>query len=217
MTDKIQNILVPRLLCLLIRLFQIMLYIPIQLVFMPFAVIGLIIGLYKEMRISKKLDVSFSAIQALQYRWIMHYFGTRPDALSVALIKKLPCESHFGLWAIMGALIISQRLLGLTTRLGKLVEPGQETIDSTAGMRILAFDRIMDKYVDQMDQIVIPGVGFDLIALHFANRKKVKVFELDQVNTLQVKQATLNKAGIKHDWITYIPVDYSRDSWVEKL
>jgi methyltransferase (TIGR00027 family) len=27
----------------------------------------------------------------------------------------------------------------------------------------------------------------------------------------------LKKAGIKHDWITYIPVDYSSESWADKL
>jgi len=68
-----------------------------------------------------------------------------------------------------------------------------------------------------MEQIVLPGAGFDLIALHFTKGKKVKVFELDQVNTLNVKVETLKKANIKHDWITYIPVDYSNESWVDKL
>ena len=68
-----------------------------------------------------------------------------------------------------------------------------------------------------MEQIVIPGAGFDLIALHFTKGKKVKVFELDQVDTLNVIVETLRKAGIRHDWITYIPVDYSNESWVDKL
>jgi O-methyltransferase involved in polyketide biosynthesis len=27
----------------------------------------------------------------------------------------------------------------------------------------------------------------------------------------------LKKAGIKHDWITYVPVDYSNESWDDKL
>jgi len=166
---------------------------------------------------SKELGVSFSAVQALQYRWIMHYFDTRPDPLSVAFTKKFPCESHFGLWSTLGALIISQRLFGFTTKLGKLVEPGEENLDSTAGIRVLMFDRIMEKYVDEMEQIVIPGAGFDLIALHFTKGKKVKVFELDQDNTLNVKVETLKKAGIKHDWITYIPVDYANESWVDRL
>ena len=169
------------------------------------------------MRKSKKLGVSFSACQALQYRWIMHYFNTRPDSLSVAFTKKFPCESHFGLWSILGALIISQRLFGFTTRLGKVVEPGEETLSSCAGVRVLMFDKIMEQYVDEMEQIVIPGVGFDLIALHYTKGKEVKVFELDQIKTLNVKVETLKKAGIKHDWITYVPVDYSNESWVDKL
>ena len=143
---------------------------------------------------SKKLAVSYSAGQALQYKWIMHYFNTRPDPLSVAFIKKFPCESHFGLWSTMGALIISQRLFGFTTRLGKLVEPGEETLDSTAGIRVLLFDKIMEKHVDDMEQTVLPGVGFDLIALRITKGKKVMVFELDKVNTLNVKVKTLNKA-----------------------
>ncbi|GAF86365.1 unnamed protein product, partial [marine sediment metagenome] len=95
--------------------------------------------------------------------------------------------------------------------------PGEETLFSCAGRRVLMFDRIMEKYVDEMEQIVIPGAGFDLIALQLTKGKKVKVFELDQVKTLNVKVETLKKTGIKHDWVTYIPVDYSNESWVDKL
>ena len=217
MTSKNTKKHLPGIVRFFMKLFQIILYIPIQIIFIPFAIIGLIDAIYKEMGKSKKLGVSFSAIKALQYRWFMHYFNTRPDPLSVAFTKKFPCESHFGMWSIMGALIISQRLFGFTTRLGKLVEPGEETGDSTAGIRVLMFDKIMEKYVDKMEQIVLPGAGFDLIALHFTKGKKVKVFELDQVNTLNVKVETLKKAGIEHDWITYIPVDYANESWVDKL
>ncbi len=217
MIDKKTKNQLPGILRFLIKLFQIILYIPIQIFFIPFTSIGLIDAIYKEFGKSKKLGVSFSAIKALQYRWMMHYFNTRPDPLSVAFTKKFPCESHFGMWSILGALIISQRLSGFPTKLGKLVEPGEETLDSTAGIRVLMFDRIMEKYVDEMEQIVIPGAGFDLIALHFTKGEKVKVFELDQVNTLKVKVETLKKADIKHDWITYIPVDYANESWVDKL
>ncbi len=217
MTEKNTHKQLPEILRFPVTLFQIILYIPLQIIFIPFAIIGLVVGLYKEMRISRKLGVSFSAGQALQYRWIMHYFETRPDPLSVAFTKNFPCESHFGLWTTMGALIIAQRYFGFTTKLGKLVEPGKETLDTTAGIRVLHFDRIMEKYVDAVEQIVIPGVGFDLIALHFTEGKKAKVFELDQTNTVNIKVETLKKAGIKHDWISYIPVDYTNESWVDKL
>ena len=217
MTDKNTKKQLPGILRFLIKLFQIILYIPIQIIFIPFAIIGIIDGIYKGMGKSKKLGISFTSCRALQYRWIMHYFNTRPDPLSVAFTKKFPCESHFGMCSTFGALIISQRLFGFTTKFGKVDEPGEETLVSMVGRRLLVFDRIMEKYVDEMEQIVIPGAGFDLIALHFTKGKKVKVFELDQVKTLNVKVETLKKAGIKHDWITYIPVDYSNESWVDKL
>lgn len=207
----------PGILRSLIRLLQIILYVPIQIVFIPFAIAGLIAGLYKEMRNSKQMGVSFTAVQALQYRWIMHHFNTRPDPFSVAFIKKFPCESHLGLWATLGPLIISQRLFGFTTKFGRLDEPGRETLVSTPGRRLLMFDRIMEKHVDDMEQIVIPGAGFDLIALHFTEGTEAKVFELDQANTLDIKVETLKQAGIRHDWVTYVPVDYSSESWVDKL
>ena len=200
-----------------ITLLQVLLYIPIQIVFLPFALIGLAVGIQRGFMRTRRLGVSFSATQALQYRWIMHFFGNRPDPISVAFIKKFPCESHFGLWSVFGALILSQRLFGFTTKLGKLPERGEETLTSTAGRRLLEFDRIVEESVEQVEQIVLPGVGFDLIAQRFTEGRDVRVFELDQVGTLAVKVETLKKAGIAHDWIAYIPVDYSKDSWVERL
>ena len=159
-----------------IRLLQTLLYIPIQVAFIPLALIGLIDALYREMVKSRQVGVSFSAINSLQYRWILHQFGIRPDPLSVEFIKAFPCESHFGLWSTLGALLVSQRLFGFTTRLSRLDEPGEETLISTPGRRVLVFDEIVEKYLDEMEQIVLPGVGFDLIALHFTRGKKVKVF-----------------------------------------
>ncbi|PLX12574.1 MAG: hypothetical protein C0597_13020 [Marinilabiliales bacterium] len=200
----------------LIRFFQIALYIPIQIIFIPFAFIGLILGIYKEMRIGKKMGISFSAIKTLQYRWSGHYFNVRLDSLSVAFIKKFPCESHFGLWSILGALVISKRLFGFTPSAIKLVEP-EKTFDATAITRLGVFDRIVDKHIHEIEQLVLPGVGFDLIALNYIKNEKIKVFELDQVNTLNVKVDTLRKAGIEHDTISFIPVDYENESWTEKL
>jgi methyltransferase (TIGR00027 family) len=147
----------------------------------------------------------------------MHYFKTRLDPLSVAFTKKFPCESHFSLWLVMGALIISQRVFGFTTRLSKVAKPEDAGLSATSGSRVVAFDKIMEKYVDDVEQIVFPGAGFDLMALHFTKGKKINVFELDQVNTINAKVETLEKAGIPHDWITYIPVDYANESWVDKL
>jgi hypothetical protein len=73
----------PGILLFLIKLFQIILYILIQIIFIPFAIIGIIVGIYKGMGKSKKLGISFTACRALQYRWFMHYFDTRPDSTRI--------------------------------------------------------------------------------------------------------------------------------------
>ena len=198
------------------KLFQIILFIPIQIIFIPLAIVGLIAGIYKEMVVGQKLGVSFSAIKALQYRWNAHYFDLRPDSLSVEFIRKLPCESHFGLWSLMGPMIIAKRLFGFTTGAVELVEP-EDTFDATAVTRVRIFDRIVEKHLDNVEQIVLPGAGLDLIALHYTNGKNVKVYELDQAGTLNVKVETLKKTGIKHDWINFVPVDYATESWADKL
>ncbi len=202
---------------ILIVFLQVLIYIQIQIIFIPFAIIGMMIGLYKEMYLSKKLDVSFSAGQSLQYRWIMHMFETREDKNSVEFTKKFPCESHFALWTIMGPFIITQKLFNFRTSLGKLVKPGYEDIKSTSGIRVLKFDEVVEKYIDNMDQLVVLGSGFDLIALKYTKNKDIRVFEVDQTNTLNIKVETLKKAKIKHDWITFVPVDYNKESWADKL
>lgn len=207
----------PGILRFTVKLLQTILYIPIQIIFIPILVIGLLVGFYKEVKNSRKYGVSFSAGQALQYRWFMHYLGTRPDPDTVKFVREFPCESVFGLWATMGALIISQRLFGFKTRLSEVAEPEEADLAAVSGSRVVAFDRILEKHLDEMEQIVLPGSGFDLMALQLTQGKTAKVFELDQANTLNVKVDTLNKAGIEHDWITYIPVDYTSESWVEKL
>jgi hypothetical protein len=47
MTDKNTKKQLPGILRFLIKLFQIILYIPIQIIFIPFAIIGLIDAIYK--------------------------------------------------------------------------------------------------------------------------------------------------------------------------
>ena len=90
-----------------IKLFQIILYIPIQILFMPFALIVLIIAVYKEMGKSKKLGISVTTLGATPNKWLMHYLGNLTDETTVKFIKALPIESHYGLLATYGPAIIA--------------------------------------------------------------------------------------------------------------
>ena len=201
----------------MIKLFQFIVLLILQISFIPFAVIGIMVTFYKEMRVSKKLEVSYTAGKALQPRWLLHYFKTRADGATVRFIKVFPIELHFGLMAFMGAAIISNRICGYKPTLVKIPESGKETWLSFLRSRVIHFDQIMKKNVDQVKQVVIMGAGYDLRVLQYTKGKNVKVFELDQEKTQNLKIATMKKAGIKHDWINYIPIDFREESWARKL
>ncbi len=201
----------------IIKLFQFIVFLIIQIPLIPIVIIGSIPMLYKEMKVSKKLGVSFTAGQVMQPRWIMHYFRTRDDEASVKFVKELPIESHYGFLGFMGAAIIANRICGYKPSLASIPEPSTETLTTFINSRTMHFDRIMEKNVEQAEQVVIMGAGFDLRVLKYTKGKNVKVFELDQEKTQNMKIATMKKAGIEHDWVTYIPVDFNKESWVEKL
>ncbi len=70
------------------------------------------------------------------------------------------------------------------------------------------FDRIMEKNVENVEQVVIMGAGFDLRVLKYTEGKNVKVFELDQENTQNLKIETMKKMG--EPWI--FGIDMSEDA-----
>jgi len=201
----------------MIKFLQFIVFLYLQILLIPFAIIGLIPMIYKEIKISKKLGVSFSAGQTIQLRWIMHYLRTRPDLPTVRFIRVFPCESHFGFLCLMSAAIIANRICGYKPKLGSIPEPGTETVFTWINSRITHFDQIMEKNVAQAEQVVIMGAGHDLRVLKYTAEKNVKVFELDQKKTQCLKIKTMKKADINFDWVTYISVDFREESWVEKL
>ncbi|MDL1986007.1 MAG: SAM-dependent methyltransferase, partial [Deltaproteobacteria bacterium] len=201
----------------MINFLQFMVFLPIQILFIPFVILGMIPAMYKEMIVSKKLGVSFTAGQAIQNRWIMHYLKTRPDEKTVKFIKVLPIESHFGLLCFMGAAIIANKICGYTPGLARVPEPGKEVFFNFLNTRTTNFDRIMKKNLEHVEQVVIMGAGYDLRVLDLARGRNVKIFELDQEKTQNLKLQTMKKAGIDDNGIIYIPVDFTEESWVEKL
>ena len=68
-----------------------------------------------------------------------------------------------------------------------------------------------------MGQVVFMGAGFDTRAFKYCKGKNIKVFELDKENTQNCKIEALKKAGIDHEWITFVPIDFNQESWVDKL
>jgi hypothetical protein len=63
----------------MIKLSQNFAYIILQLVLLPISLLGALYALQKEKKISKSLNISYTAGQVIQGQWILHYFGIRED------------------------------------------------------------------------------------------------------------------------------------------
>ncbi|MCD4783982.1 MAG: SAM-dependent methyltransferase [Candidatus Eremiobacteraeota bacterium] len=201
----------------MIKLFQFLVFIIIQLVLLPLSIIGYVFMFVKVLLYSKKHGISATATNPLSSRWIYHIFGLRKDEATVKMISSLPFISEIGLWMMMGPAFIANRICGYMPGLANMPEPEEATFLNFLGCRTRFFDEIMEKNVDSMDQVVFMGAGFDTRAFKYCKGKNIKVFELDKESTQKCKIEALKKAGIDCEWITFVSIDFNQESWVDKL
>jgi len=83
------------------RLISFLVYIPLQIAFIPLAIVGVVLVAYRQMIVSKKMGISQTAIEVINGRWTMHVFGLRNDVATADLAAKLPNTSIFGLWLVI--------------------------------------------------------------------------------------------------------------------
>ena len=201
----------------LIKMGQFIVFLIIQVVLLPLTIIGYIFAVVKILLYSKKYGISATATNPLSARWFLHVLGKREDEAMVEMISSLPFLSTAGLWLIYGPAFIANRICGYTPNLARFLEPKEASLTSLHSCKTGFFDKIMEKNIDSMDQVVFMGAGFDTRAFKYCKGKNVKVFELDQENTQKYKIEALRKAGIDYEWITFVPIDFRQESWVDKL
>ncbi|MDP6980016.1 MAG: SAM-dependent methyltransferase [Myxococcota bacterium] len=192
-------------------------FIPLQIVFLPLGVLGALLVAYKQMVVSKKLGVSQTAIEILNGRWTMHVFGMRDDDPAVRLANSLPNTSTFGLWLFLLPLWVKYKLSGSYFLYPRVPEVGKEAIADLVPARTLYFDRIIERAVRDVEQFVVMGAGFDTRAYGAFEREGLRFFELDQIATQDLKRDTLRKAGVDTSHVTFIGVDFAMESVFQKL
>ena len=90
------------------KIIGLIVFVIIQTLFIPLAIIGAIITYYKQMHVSKKLGVSSTAIEIINGRWTMDRFGLRKDSATVKLFNVLPNTSPLGLYFALFDLVFNQ-------------------------------------------------------------------------------------------------------------
>lgn len=197
--------------------FSFLIYVPLQIAFIPLAIFGGILVAYRQMVVSKRLGVSQTAIEVLNGRWTMHIFGIREDAATAKLAASLPNTSLTGLWLALFPLWLKSKISGKFFLYPRVPKVGSEGLGEIMVVRTLHFDRIIDRVITEVEQFVVMGAGYDTRAYGDFRRDGVAFYELDQPNVQEHKRKALSDAGIDSDHVRFVPVDFRTQNAFEQL
>jgi methyltransferase (TIGR00027 family) len=99
------------------------------------------------------------------------------------------------------------------------IERGLPGYSNSVVARVRYFDDAVKASVeDGIEQLVILGAGYDTRAYRIEGLTKVKVFEVDQPGTIDVKAGKIKEIfGLIPGHVTYVPLDLGADSLEKKL
>jgi len=192
-------------------------FFPLQIIFLPIGLLGVILVAYKQMVVSKRLGVSQTAIEVLNGRWAMHVFGVRQDKAAEILAESMPNTSTIGLWFCFFPLWIKYKISNRLFVYPRIPNEGEERIADLVVARTLYFDRIIDLLADGIEQFVLLGAGYDTRAYGGLKSRGLTFFEIDQPMTQKLKVTSLCVAGINSSHVKFVSVDFSCESIFEKL
>ena len=198
-------------------LISLFIYIPLQIMFIPLAILGAVLVGYRQMVVSKRLGVSQTAIEILNGRWTMHIFGIRVDEACAKLAATLPNTSVLGLWLALIPLWVKFKMSGKLFLYPRIPETGSEGLGELVVVRTLHFDRVIERVIGEVEQFVVMGAGYDTRAYGDFQREGVTFFELDQPRVQQHKRDALARAGIPCEHVRFVPVDFTNEDVFDKL
>lgn len=199
------------------KILAFLIYIPLQLVWLPISLLGAIWVGYKQVWGSKRLGLSHTAIEIINGRWTLDWFGLRPDKAAGQLIRQLPNTSVIGLKLTLLPLWLTYQITRQRILYPRLPAPADAKLADMVASRSHVFDRYIEDHAPGADQFVILGGGLDTRCYGPLKDQKLNLFELDRPAMQTFKQDRLDAAGVAHEHVDFIPVDFARPDWLEAL
>ena len=194
-----------------------LIYVPLQILAIPGAIVGVLLTAYKQILVSKRLEVSQTAIEIINGRWTMHVFGLRKDDATAALMSVLPNTSKLGLWLVLWPLWVQARIAGHSLLYPKIPNAGDETIADMVSARTTYFDGIIARAIKDVDQFVLLGAGYDTRCYGALVSSGVTFFEVDQAAVQDHKRLMIDVAGIRCEQVNFVPIDFNKDNLFSQL
>ena len=191
-----------------------LIFIPLQLIWIPIQIVASMWVAYKQLLVSKRLGVSQTAIEIFNGRWMMAHFAMRDDPAVLKLGKALPNTSVNGLFITLLPFWVKWKLSGQHL-FPRLPEPSKAGLADLVPARTVCFDSVLDRRLPQVQQFVMLGAGYDTRA--YRSVHGARVFEVDQPVVQAHKLSCIKAAGIAHDHVTFVSIDFSREKVLDKL
>lgn len=200
------------------RLIAWIVFVVLQVVFLPLAVLGTLMVTCRQLVVSRRMGVSQTAIEVINGRWTMHWFGIRADPVTARLAGVLPNTSVLGLQLVLFPLWVKYKLSGVHFGYPRLPPAdGAENMGDIVVARTFYFDRILERVLPEVEQFVLLGAGYDVRAYGPLAPAGVACFELDRPEMQAQKRSSLRDAGIEAADVTFVPVDFGRDDVFGRL
>jgi methyltransferase (TIGR00027 family) len=199
------------------RILALLVFVPLQIAFVPLAIVGMLLQSYRQMIGSRRLGVSQTGIEVLGGRWTMHIFGMREDEATMKLARVLPNFSELGMWGVLFPSWVHARLAGKALGYPRVTAPGSEDMRDLVTARTAYIDALMKRSLDDVEQVVLMGAGYDTRAYGKFRRDGLSFFELDQITTQELKKKALADAGIDTAGTRFVSVDFQKEDAFERL
>jgi len=192
-------------------------YIPLQILWLPFSILGALWVAYKQLARSKALGLSQTAVEIVNGRWTGHVFGLRDDVASYKLAGTLPNNSVLGLRITLFPLMVAKEIAGKPILYPQLPEDDASGIANMVFSRSRRFDSLIERYADSANQLVVLGAGLDTRAYGSLTENTLTMFELDKQTTQLAKRRAVGRAELNHDHVHYVEIDFADPNWINAL
>lgn len=187
----------------------------ILIVSFPIELVGYVLFVIKGVLFSRKSGVSMTALAPLYMRYMRHQLDARLDEAGARLMMALPNVSHLGIHLFMGPTILASRLTGYVPAVYRYPYQGKPSVSYESSARTAFFDTALARHLGDIKQFVLLGAGWDTRSYQMP--KEIRCFEVDMEKTQQTKRAMLKKVGLDTKRITFVPADFTKENWLEKL
>ena len=165
----------------------------------------------------RRKGISGTAYEPFTIRLLMHDLGLRDDPYAARLARGLPATGP-RLWPLFsGPLRLAVGLSGYVPVVFRMPVARPPSLLALMTLRTEFFDRSLREALATAEQLVILGAGWDTRAYGLPADRALRIFEVDAPATQAVKRAALAKAGIDCSRVTFVALDFNRQSWLEAL